>query len=561
MRVYIERDRAPRMESTLLFKKTRSAGLVVAVVFASVLVAAASGASTLDDPASTPVGTQLELVEVAPSDDAELQSAALSLTATRAARVELDADTAVLGVTWEKDAIGPTEVQWRYLENGVWSQWSVLDQEAPTDRGERSGTEPIAVANVAAVDVVVSFDGMEVPGLAVHVVQSAAFETPENALAHDGGNPVTSMPELAATGAAPAVFDTGFQGLTITTRASWCAGLADCQKSKWEPEPATFKGAVVHHTAGNNTYTQGQVPQQIRNLWSWQADGLGWDDVGYNLIVDKFGGIWEGRDGGLLSEVAGGHAYKSNFDTFGITILGDYQLTPPPAVAREQMAKAIAWKLETLGISSATENITIRSERSDELTVPTVSAHRDIGFTDCPGNAFYPQMALIREDVQRFLTIASGNAVPVFRFWSPVSGSHFYTTDPAERDTVIKRWPREWQYEGEKFIAYSTEATHAVPVYRFWSPVYNAHFYTADAAEKATVEQRWPAIWKYEKIAFYAYEASFEGPNLNSVYRFWGPQSSSHFYTVSPTERDTVRKRWPTVWSYEGERFKVPAQR
>ncbi len=72
----------------------------------------------------------------------------------------------------------------------------------------------------------------------------------------------------------------------------WCAGLADCQKSKWEPEPATFKGAVVHHTAGNNTYTQGQVPQQIRNLWSWQADGLGWDDVGYNLIVDKFGGIW-----------------------------------------------------------------------------------------------------------------------------------------------------------------------------------------------------------------------------------------------------------------------------
>lgn len=84
----------------------------------------------------------------------------------------------------------------------------------------------------------------------------------------------------------------------------------------------------------------------------------------------------------------------------------------------------------TFGISSTTENITIRSERSDELTVPTVSAHRDVGFTDCPGNAFYPQMGLIREDVQRFLAIASGNAVPVFRFWSPVSGSHFYTTEP-----------------------------------------------------------------------------------------------------------------------------------
>ncbi len=544
----------------------RGAALVVLSMLAGLLVWTPAATAEALDPEATPVDTSLELVEATALDDDSLQSMALSLnvalTETRAARIELEADTAVIGVTWELNSAGPQEVQWRSLENGVWSAWRTLDHAHPNDRAERAGTDPITVANVEAVDIRVTVGNAEVPGLAVHVVQSQAFDTPTNTLAADGGGPVSTMPTLVSAATSAPQLATGFQGLAITTRGSWCAQIAECNQSAWEPEPATFKGAVVHHTAGTNNYTQEQVPQQIRNVWNYHAKTLGWDDIGYNLIVDKFGGVWEGRAGGLLNQVAGAHAYKSNFDTFGVAILGDFQVTPPPAVAREQLAKVIAFKLAAHGISSASETITIRSDRSDTLQVPTVSAHRDVGFTECPGAAFYSQMGQVRTAVQKYLDIATGNPTPVYRFWSPVSGSHFYTTDVAERDHVRKTWPREWSYEGERFTAFSTEATHAVPVYRFWSPRYHAHFYTADPAEKADVERRWPDVWHYEKVAFYAYPADFTPVNsadVETIYRFWGPYSHSHFYTSSATERDHVRKTWPREWSYEGERFKVPA--
>ncbi len=148
--------------------------------------------------------------------------------------------------------------------------------------------------------------------------------------------------------------------------------------------------------------------------------------------------------------------------------------------------------------------------------------------------------------------------ISVFRFWSPTFGGHFYTTDPAERDHIIRNWSRDWKQEGTAFKAFATEAPGTVPVYRFWSPVYKSHFYTASASEKNEVQRRWPTIWQYEKVAFFAYPESSTAPNTTSVYRFWGPSSKSHFYTVSASERDIVRQKWPTVWSYEGPRFKLP---
>ncbi len=155
---------------------------------------------------------------------------------------------------------------------------------------------------------------------------------------------------------------------------------------------------------------------------------------------------------------------------------------------------------------------------------------------------------------------ASAPIVPVYRFWSPVTGSHFYTTDKTERDTVIKRWPKEWKYEGKKFSAFSSKPTDGVAVHRFWSPVYKTHFYTADENEKNTVLKRWPTIWKYEKVAYYAYPGTIDPYSNNStpVFRFWGQPSGSHFYTVDPKERGTVLRKWPTAWSYEGPRYYLP---
>ena len=37
------------------------------------------------------------------------------------------------------------------------------------------------------------------------------------------------------------------------------------------------------------------------------------------------------------------------------------------------------------------------------------------------------------------------------------------------------------------------------------------------------------------------------------VYRFWG--GTSHFYTISESEKDFVIATWPDIWSYEGPVF------
>lgn len=101
------------------------------------------------------------------------------------------------------------------------------------------------------------------------------------------------------------------------------------------------------------------------------------------------------------------------------------------------------------------------------------------------------------------------NSVPIYRFWSAINGGHFYTISAAERDYVQSAYTdKQWRYEGVGFCAYQTAGTQQerTPVYRFWSSINNSHFYTADAAEADYVKAAFTdAEWHYEGIAYYVY--------------------------------------------------------
>lgn len=93
----------------------------------------------------------------------------------------------------------------------------------------------------------------------------------------------------------------------------------------------------------------------------------------------------------------------------------------------------------------------------------------------------------------------------VDRFWSPVfNNAHFFTRDGLEAYNI--RWnDLNWEYEG---VAFKTlqgvgdECTAGVPVYRFYSPVFQSHFYTSDATEEAHILAN-DRNWNYEGIAHY----------------------------------------------------------
>jgi hypothetical protein len=89
-------------------------------------------------------------------------------------------------------------------------------------------------------------------------------------------------------------------------------------------------------------------------------------------------------------------------------------------------------------------------------------------------------------------------------------------------------------------------------VYRFWSPVNSVHFYTISPAERDNLIANYTYVWTYEGAAFHT-AATGSQTGLEPVYRFWS--GHSHFYTISEDEKSTLVRDWSNVWTLEGVAF------
>src|SRR5207249_4090174 len=74
----------------------------------------------------------------------------------------------------------------------------------------------------------------------------------------------------------------------------------------------------------------------------------GWGDIGYSYLVDKYGNVWTGRQGGDNTE--GGHAYGWNKGSIGIAAIGTYSVTPPTPAMVASIANLIAEKFTQVGV-------------------------------------------------------------------------------------------------------------------------------------------------------------------------------------------------------------------
>lgn len=143
-----------------------------------------------------------------------------------------------------------------------------------------------------------------------------------------------------------------------------------------------------------------------------------------------------------------------------------------------------------------------------------------------------------------------------YRFWSDVFRGHFFTIDEGEYERV-RYDDSNWNYEGVAYGAYETQVEDSVPVYRFWSDVFSGHFYTIDMEEYEQVKD-YDENWNYEGVAYYVYALDYDGPvETEVVYRFWSPVFLHHFYTAGYEEMVQVRD-FDSNWVYEGEAYRVP---
>lgn len=154
----------------------------------------------------------------------------------------------------------------------------------------------------------------------------------------------------------------------------------------------------------------------------------------------------------------------------------------------------------------------------------------------------------------------SGPLVAVERFWSQrFNNAHFYTTSQAEA-AYIDANDTNWQYENSAFIGWGAlmgECSVGDPVHRFWSPGFSSHFYTISEAEKVHVVAN-DRNWRYEGVAYCALTADQreDGDGSVPLYRFWSPGFGKHFFTANQAEADHIVAN-DRNWNPEGIAYYV----
>ncbi|WP_406830290.1 peptidoglycan-binding protein [Pedococcus sp. KACC 23699] len=330
----------------------------------------------------------------------------------------------VAGISWASTtslSADDVTVQVRVKEAKGWTAWELLpvpddgpEAGTPESVGARLGTTPIVTDGGTGIQVRVDTpQGRTLPDLQVTTIDPGTSPADKDLTAR------TPAASASAAAAQP----------TIITRAQWGA---DESLRGSKTLSSTIKAITIHHTAGTNDYTPETAAAQVRGIYAYDTQGLGWADIAYNFLVDKWGRVYEGRAGSITEPVRGAHSMGFNTDTMGIAAIGNYETAAAPAVMVDALARVAGWKLSQYGVSpTATTQLTSQGGTGAKfaagttVTLPTVHAHQNTSYTLCPGKYLYPQMSTIRSKAATYALSAAPIVAPPP---APVIGSKLYAT-------------------------------------------------------------------------------------------------------------------------------------
>lgn len=268
-------------------------------------------------------------------------------------------------------------------ENGRWSRWGTVPhgEDVPAADGRGAVSGPLWTGRAVAYQLRAR---TLAPGLRLHFV---------------------SVPRPSARPAARPAAD---GAPAIVPRSQWDPGNSCPPRSG--PKYGRIDFSVVHHTESLVGYSRAGAAAVVLGICRFHRNGNGWLDIGYNLLVDRYGTVYEGRAGGVGEPVIGAHAGGWNSVSTGVAVIGSFSRVRPPAVAQRSLEQVLAWKLSRNGLQALGQITKVspggaenRWRSGARVPFQRVSGHRDADSTDCPGSALYALLPQLRTAVDEQL--------------------------------------------------------------------------------------------------------------------------------------------------------------
>jgi len=298
--------------------------------------------------------------------------------------------TQLVGFEWKGRHEGAVEVRARQ-EGGAWSVWRRVEGD-PNEGPDADSPEHHDQTTAGPIWV-----GKDVRHLETRVVEGSLSGVKVHALRSEAPATAAGTKPAGATPAQP-----GF-----VSRAAWGADESyrslntgyGCASAAYASD---VKMAVVHHTASPDNYTPADSAPYMRGIYYFHTHTNQWCDIGYNFVVDRFGTVFEGRFGGVTQPVIGAHALGFNTETTGVALLGTFSDTAVPSAMYSGLRALLAWKLSIHGVNP-TAVISFNGK-----TLSTISGHRDVNPTSCPGDMPYGLLPQLRTELAGQVTPAPG---------------------------------------------------------------------------------------------------------------------------------------------------------
>jgi hypothetical protein len=167
------------------------------------------------------------------------------------------------------------------------------------------------------------------------------------------------------------VASTGFR---IWPRALW--NRATPVDSRLGPMQGINRITVHHEGSVPVTFNDtGSTISRLQQICRQHIEDRGWGDIGYHLVIDRAGRVWEARAIG----VQGAHVKDQNAHNLGIMVLGNFNEQSPSAEQLAALKATLAW-----------------ASAGYRVPMAQVRTHRELAPTQCPGNSLQTWMNRMR---------------------------------------------------------------------------------------------------------------------------------------------------------------------